>query len=62
MTIDLKDFYYKSPMIYFEYMQLPLAIISQEIIDQYELNILARNGIIYIEIKKGCPVWSKQAS
>ena len=32
MTIDLKDFYYNTPMDTYGYMQLPLAIIPQEII------------------------------
>ena len=55
MTIDLKDFYYNTPMEEFEYMQLPLAIIPQEIIDQYKLQDIQRNGIVYMEIRKGMP-------
>ena len=39
----------------FEYMQLPLAIIPQEIIDQYKLQDIQRNGIVYMEIRKGMP-------
>ena len=39
----------------YEYMQLPLAIISQYIIDQYQLEVLARNGIFCMEIRKGMP-------
>ena len=50
MTIDLKDFYYNTPMRDYEYMQLPLAIIPQEIIDQYQLQNIQRKDIVYMEI------------
>lgn len=33
-------------------MQLPLVIIPKEIIDQYHIDTLARNGIVYLEIQK----------
>ena len=55
MTIDLKDFYYNTPMDTYEYMQLPLAIIPQEVIAQYKLHEIARNGTVYMEIRKGMP-------
>jgi hypothetical protein len=37
----------------YEYMRLPLAILSQEIIDAYNLNGIAHNGNIYVEIRQG---------
>lgn len=52
MTIGLKYFYYNTPMEDYEYMQLPLVIIPKEIIDQYHIDTLARNGIVYLEIQK----------
>ena len=55
MTADLKNFYYMIPMSQYEYMRMPIAMIPQEIINQYNLHILAHGGWIYMEIRKGMP-------
>ena len=36
-------------------MQLPLNIITEEIVQQYSLNDIAVNVIVYIEIQKRMP-------
>jgi hypothetical protein len=53
MCTDVKDFYLNTPMARYEYMRLPLRILPQEIMDQYELLPLVHNGWIYVEIRKG---------
>ena len=53
--IDIKDFYYGTPLNDFEYMRLPIAIIPAEIILQYNLKELESDGYVYIEIRKGMP-------
>ena len=53
MTINLKGFNYNTPMDTSEYMQLPLAIIPQDVIAQYKLDAIARNYTVYMEIRKG---------
>jgi hypothetical protein len=54
MVVNLKDFYPNTPLERYEYMRLPLAMIPDEIIQQYQLRKLATpNGWIYIEIRKG---------
>ena len=51
---DLKDFYLETPLDRYEYMRMPLSIIPQEIIDQYQLaNIATPDGWVYLEIRKG---------
>ena len=55
MTLDIKDYYYGTPMDDFEYAQILLALILQEIIDQYNLSSLAVNGRVYYEVRKGMP-------
>ena len=55
MGADIKDFYYKTPLDIYEYAQIPLKLIPQEIIDEYNLVDIAVNGIVYIEIRKGMP-------
>jgi hypothetical protein len=40
MAIDVNNFYLNMPMDIFEYMHLPISIISEEIIQQYNLHPL----------------------
>jgi hypothetical protein len=54
MVVDLKDFYLNTPLDRYKYMRLPLAMIPDEIIQQYQLQKLATpDSWIYIEIRKG---------
>ena len=52
-TADIKDFYLNAPLSTFEHMRLPINIIHNEIIEQYNLLPLVINGSVYIEIQKG---------
>jgi hypothetical protein len=53
MTADIKIFYLNTEMIRYEYMQLPIELLPQESIDQYQLMNKVHNGYIYVEICKG---------
>jgi len=53
MCLDVKNFYLGTPMDTFEYMRIPIKLIPQEIIDQYNLLPLVSDGHIYIEVQKG---------
>ena len=55
LTLDIKIFYYNTPMDRYEYMKMDLAIIPEEIIAQYQLRSLTSDGWIYMEICKGMP-------
>ena len=50
---DIAKFYLNNPMKIYEYMKLPLDIIPEEIIQQYNLRNLAHKGFVYMEIQKG---------
>ena len=54
ITVDIKDFF-----AYFlpdpEYMKMKMKIIPQEIIDQYQLQDLEKDGWVYMKIVKGMP-------
>ena len=54
-TADIKDFFYASFLPDPEYMKTKLKIISQEIINQYQLQDLEENGWVYMKIVKGMP-------
>jgi hypothetical protein len=54
MTMDIKDFYLNTPMARYEYMQLRLSDIPEDVITHYKLNKIATpEGYIYCEIQKG---------
>jgi hypothetical protein len=53
LVIDIKNFYLNTPLGRFEYMVINLASLPQETIEQYDLNELAQDGKVYIEIQKG---------
>jgi hypothetical protein len=53
MCCDIKNFCLGTPMERKEYMHLPLAIIPQEIIHEYNLAPLEHKGYISIEIYHG---------
>jgi len=55
MFIDLKDFYYNTPMAEYQYIQMLISVIPDEIIVQYKLKDIKRNEVVYIEIRKGIP-------
>ena len=52
MCADIANFYLDNPMNRYEYIKLPLDIIPEEIIQQYNLRNLAHKGFVYMEIQK----------
>ena len=53
MSCDLKDFFLASPMAKSEYMKVPIKYFPPDIIAQYKLDGLVKNGYVYVEIMKG---------
>jgi hypothetical protein len=53
MMMDIKNYYLGSPLPRFEYMKMLLSRFPEEIIQKYNLNALAVDGWVYIEIRKG---------
>jgi hypothetical protein len=51
--MDIKNYYLGTPLPRFEYMKMLLSGFPEEIIQKYNLNDLAVNGWVYIEIRKG---------
>jgi hypothetical protein len=52
VTADLKLFYLTAPMDRYEYMRMPLRIIPEQLIEQYDLRSKAKNGFVYMEIRR----------
>jgi hypothetical protein len=53
MMMDIKNYYLGTPLPRFEYMKMPLPRFPDEIVQKYNLNALAIDGWVYIEIRKG---------
>jgi hypothetical protein len=54
-TLDIKDYFYGTTMTTYEYVRLPMETIPQEIIQQYNLERKAKDGSVYMEVRKGMP-------
>jgi hypothetical protein len=52
MMMIIKNYYLGTPMPRFEYMKMLLSRFPEEIIQKYNLNALAVDGWVYIEIRK----------
>ena len=55
MCLDIGDFYYSTPMTYYEYTRIAFASILPKIVEQYGLARLQHNGWVYMEICNGMP-------
>jgi hypothetical protein len=53
MATDLKDFYLGTPMTRYEYMRIPISMLPDAIIEQYQLLPLVHNGYVCVEIRRG---------
>ena len=52
-TMGVSNFYLGSPMKRPEFMRMPIKIIPQDIIDQYNLLDIVNDGCVYIRIERG---------
>jgi hypothetical protein len=53
MMMDIKNYCLGTPLPRFEYMRILLSRFLEEIVQKYNLNALAVDGWVYIEIRKG---------
>jgi hypothetical protein len=53
MMMDIKNYHLGTPLPRFEYMKILLSRFPEEKVQKYNLNALAIDGWVYIEIRKG---------
>jgi hypothetical protein len=51
--VDIKNLYLKTPLDWYEYMKMPIALFPTDIIEHYRLNEKVFGGNVYMEIQKG---------
>ena len=52
MCVDISSFYLTAPLDRYEYMRMPLDIFPPHTIEQYDLANKAKNGFVYLEIRR----------
>jgi hypothetical protein len=52
MCLDIKIFYLTAPLDCFEYMKMPLSLFPSWTKEQYNLDKLANNGFVYLEMRR----------
>ena len=52
-TMDISNFYLVTPVDCPNFMRLPIKVIPQEIIDQYNLNNMVGDEWVYVSIERG---------
>jgi hypothetical protein len=55
MCLDIKNFYLTAVLDYYECMQIPLALLPEWIKTQYNLNIHAHDGFVFLKIQHAVP-------
>jgi hypothetical protein len=50
---DVKNFYLNTPMDSPEFMRIPIALVPEEIIKEYDLHSFVHNDYVYVRIDKG---------
>jgi hypothetical protein len=53
ISIDIKNFYLNTPLERAEYVRIPLSLIPDEIIKEYNLLAIAKDGYVLIRVNKG---------
>ena len=55
MCLDIKNFYLTAPLDRYEYMKMPLSLFPSWTKEQYNLDTLAKNRFVYLEMRRA--VW-----
>ncbi len=50
---NIKNMYLETPLDWYEYMRMPLDLFPDNIVNHYDLRRKAKNGFVYMEIRKG---------
>jgi hypothetical protein len=52
-NMDIHNYYLGTPLERYEYVCIPISMVPDEIMDEYNLHALVHNGYLYIEVRKG---------
>jgi hypothetical protein len=53
MNTDINNYYLGTPLERYEYVRIPISMVTDKIMDEYNLQALVHNGYLYVEVRKG---------
>jgi hypothetical protein len=55
MNMDRKNYYLRTPLERYEYVRIPISMVPDKIMDEYNLHALVHNGYLYlyVEVREG---------
>jgi hypothetical protein len=53
MSMDIKNYYLGTPLERYEYVRIPISIVPDDIMNEYNLHSLVHKGYLYVEVRKG---------
>jgi hypothetical protein len=53
MNMDIKNNYLSTPLARYEYVRIPVSMVPDDIMNEYNLRALVQNGYLYVEVRKG---------
>jgi hypothetical protein len=53
MNMDIKNNYLSTPLARYEYVRIPVSMVPDDIMNEYNLHALVQNGYLYVEVRKG---------
>jgi hypothetical protein len=53
MNMDIKNYYLSTRLERYEYVQIPVIVVPEDILTEYNLHTLIHNVYLYVEVRKG---------
>jgi hypothetical protein len=53
MNMDIKNYYLDTPLARYEYVRIPVSMVPDDIMNEYNLHSFVNNGYLYVEVRKG---------
>jgi hypothetical protein len=50
MNMEIKKYYPVTPLERYEYVRIPVNMVPEEIMDEYNLHALVHHGYLYVEV------------
>jgi hypothetical protein len=53
MNMDIQTYYLGTPLERYEYVRIPVSMVPDDIMNEYNLHSIVHNGYLYVELRKG---------
>jgi hypothetical protein len=52
-NMNIKNYYLGTPLERYEYVRIPVSMVPEKIMDEYNLHALVHNRYLFVEVRKG---------